>query len=903
MDLLKGPKALLSSAIADALAEYFVVGVDHIESNLLTDTKIVLKDVRLKPQHSSISKNTFGKTTNISITGFVREISFTWSWDFLGNDSESWIKDAVLEIKGCKFKVRLSQGDAANDGGDAVAHASIDTNNTYEQHQESMSEPQSKVDEETAQTNTIADGIDAFLTKQKELLVNALALTIIDFEILVEMPSPTILATSAKMPGVSVMEDPQEAGNIEVVQVEASTSSSKLEAFATGNNNDYTVSLNLGGRELNIHSNGRYSSDNEETLKEKISFSSLFMNVAETFHYSGDTTTSDSTQRRRVVCKTYPLLEPFSYTLGLTRTHGTRFSDFGRGLIVKGGQHLEFDGDTTIVTSKKHHGGLMVHLSRPQMEAIGQLSGLILAPREETVKKETFTGTTKISNNDDRTTLEGGISMFDISLDSVTAAMMGNMLSATGIKFDWLADGTDLSAKAESFRFIEGPSETKRLGTSVTFSNIVASVQPCIEVTIGSVIELYVPDIVELRTPMKHVQVRLVGETWTVDIDSFDGYLQEPEAGYLSIPFPIICKVKRICLVKDEDKDTEVAFADVEILINPKTDQSGTDLACSIRSMKSKLASANNINTCMVFPAVGQDTDMIRNFALSLDSISVTAGYTIQDWKNTFRIRGKRRRKRKSEIDDTAYFKLPYASVAPLKTRITYNALRVVSLKETTFRVKAFKGNKGTTAKDLLDFYTAQFLARTKDFLQNAELLGINVNKAGAFSLATIGFATPIAPFVGVAAVVGVDAVRGSIEAGKRSRRAEEGEAARAGDFFRGIGYSAVEATRKGRLRRGAGEGEGNVVDWMVGATVNTGDYIGKNKDTLGSAGGAGAGILVGTILGGPVGAVIGGLLGGMTTGTAIRRIDKRIKRVIEKRESKYEEKKLKAGQLALSPS
>jgi len=38
---------------------------------------------------------------------------------------------------------------------------------------------------------------------------------------------------------------------------------------------------------------------------------------------------------------------------------------------------------------------------------------------------------------------------------------------------------------------------------------------------------------------MKNVRVRLVGETWTVDIDLLDGYLQEPEAGYLSIHFPI----------------------------------------------------------------------------------------------------------------------------------------------------------------------------------------------------------------------------------------------------------------------------------------------------------------------------------------------------------------------------
>ena len=104
------------------------------------------------------------------------------------------------------------------------------------------------------------------------------------------------------------------------------------------------------------------------------------------------------------------------------------------------------------------------------------------------------------------------------------------------------------------------------------------------------------------------------------------------------------------------------------------------------------------------------------------------------------------------------------------------------------------------------------------------------------------------------------------------------------------------------KLRRGCQDGRGNVIDWMVGATVNTGDYIGENKDQLGSAGGAGAGVMVGTMLGGPVGAVIGGVIGGVTSGTAIRQIDKRIKNAMNKRDSKYEEKRLKPGQLALSP-
>merc|ERR1712238_282414 len=92
--------------------------------------------------------------------------------------------------------------------------------------------------------------------------------------------------------------------------------------------------------------------------------------------------------------------------------------------------------------------------------------------------------------------------------------------------------------------------------------------------------------------------------------------------------------------------------------------------------------------------------------------------------------------------------------------------------------------------------------------------------------------------------------------------------------------------TRQGKLRRGYGnddtttnQGVGNgsniLFDWVVGASVNTSGYMKTNKETLGSAGGAGAGILVGTVLGGPVGAVIGGVVGGMTTGTAIRKLDR----------------------------
>ena len=923
---MRGPQAWIASAIRDALGEFFVVGLDQIESSL---TKVVLKDVRLKPQFESIPINTFGKNTHIEITGFVREVSLNWSWELSSSNnnncyehdrhSRCWIKDAILNLKGCRFKVRLTQEEILKDynNKDVDVGTSNDNKNTDrttsncnsnsncnndEQEKESKPETDSKNDDDDDMT--IQEKIQHFLEEQIEMVVNSLALIVEDFEIIVEMPSPKILST---IPGVNVFsQDEDEAGGIEITvelserdhfgisvyeDPESDGNIEIVESFGTKNTNDtqkmidkedYKISLKVAGEELNVLSYGKYSN---ETLKERISLSSVFCNVTETF----------GQKQNKVVCKTYPMVESFSYALGFTRNHGERFSDIGRGLVVKGGL---LDETTTTLTN-----GLVIQLDRPQLEAIGQLIGLIMPPEEEAAKqKEEF-------KTDDYET-QGDVSVFEISFDSVDMELMGgDELSAKALNLTILADGSDLFIEVETARFEEAVSDTKRLGILIEASDIIASALPTIDVTLGYVDRLYIPDVVELRTPIENVRVQLIGATWTVDIDLLDGYLPSPEVESQNnekqeaIPFAIACKVKQIFLVKDEDEDdTEVALKNVEILAYPKTKEL-TELACTIQSLESKLASATNINTCMVLPETEDHTNTVRKFALSVDNLSVTAGYTIQDWKKTFRIGGKWRRNTISDnnkLDDGSDLKLPFCHVAPVKTRIAYSALRVVSVRETTFLVKAYKGHRNTTAKDLLDFYTAECLSQTPEFLQNAELLGINVKSAGAFSLGAHFIPSPIGPFVGVAAVVGVDAVRGSIEAGKRSRKAQEGEAARAGDFFRGIGYSAVEATRRGKLRRsGSLARKGNLLDWMVGATENTGEYIGKNKDTLGSAGGAGAGVLVGTLIAGPVGAVIGGVVGGMTTGTAIRRIDRRIKTILQKQE----DTKLKPGQLALSPS
>ena len=95
------------------------------------------------------------------------------------------------------------------------------------------------------------------------------------------------------------------------------------------------------------------------------------------------------------------------------------------------------------------------------------------------------------------------------------------------------------------------------------------------------------------------------------------------------------------------------------------------------------------------------------------------------------------------------------------------------------------------------------------------------------------------------------------MDAGKRSRHVDEGEKWKPGDFMRGLVQAAGEATSDGAARRGK-QGDGNIIDWTVGATSNTTEYVVENKNRLGAAGAGGGGFLLGMALGGPVGAIVG---------------------------------------------
>ena len=119
-----------------------------------------------------------------------------------------------------------------------------------------------------------------------------------------------------------------------------------------------------------------------------------------------------------------------------------------------------------------------------------------------------------------------------------------------------------------------------------------------------------------------------------------------------------------------------------------------------------------------------------------------------------------------------------------------------------------------------------------------------------------------LGPLTGIMALTGIDAIKGDIAAGKRSRHVDEGTAMQPLDVIRGAIYSIHEAAASGAGARGC---ESSIVvypiDFTIGTVEATAKYVDHNKTRLGAAGAGGGGMIAGAMLAGPVGAIFGGII------------------------------------------
>jgi hypothetical protein len=75
------------------------VDPDVIELNLLSDTKIVLHHVQIKPQ----------QIHKLTLKGEVDEIEFSWIWG--GNRNTSFVRETILTIRGAHFRLVITPED------------------------------------------------------------------------------------------------------------------------------------------------------------------------------------------------------------------------------------------------------------------------------------------------------------------------------------------------------------------------------------------------------------------------------------------------------------------------------------------------------------------------------------------------------------------------------------------------------------------------------------------------------------------------------------------------------------------------------------------------------------------------------------------------------------------------
>jgi hypothetical protein len=724
-----GPKVILSSAIANALGEYFDVSADDIESNLLGDAKIVLRRARLRERNATIVPiNGDGKSTTATLTGYVEEATFSWSWttSWLKGEggASSWVDDAVLTVTGAKFQARLEHADVIE--GPEDGSTAIDDPDGERLLRESFVDP-TKIDGASArQMKEQMGGLAGYVERQVKMVIDALTLKLVDFELRVVLPG------SPSSPG---------EGGVDAI--------SKNDDARNG-------VLTVGVDELEVLSFGREGPDGEavegllgcccvlpprspEKLKQTINLRA----------FSCFITSEGKDDVEDVVA--HPLLEPFSYSANSARL-GERFGGFLTGLEVVGSVRPSVVSCPDVLT------GMTVHIGRAQTETLVQLGVMLLSPPKESSSLEKSMEPPELSkesscDGDPNKSAISVSSSFTFPIPSITLVIFEEMcVSAVGVTVRYVADGTVCSAEVANFAFesdVRGRAEA---------SEILISMRPALRMTIGCIEKLVIPDKALLSTPIQYCEVTYEGSTLMVRLNSLDvmtysGKENTDNGVVVSAP-KLSCNININIEKKMQIKSEDGGLTEFERLhLYALKGQSCTKIALQFESFRNYLLSLTTVSACGTFPL--NRPNVVEDFIFAAGAIKIERGHSTDEWAEAFSPRREKKPKQTKQLDQSTVqalkekgkalkekgkalkesgkskpkkmmLKLPFASIADLK--ITLKVSHTMGrIKDTSLIVKAYRGKVETTSKDLVNYYAKACLSRAPDFIANAELLGLNV--------------------------------------------------------------------------------------------------------------------------------------------------------------------------------
>ena len=280
-----------------------------------------------------------------------------------------------------------------------------------------------------------------------------------------------------------------------------------------------------------------------------------------------------------------------------------------------------------------------------------------------------------------------------------------------------------------------------------------------------------------------------------------------------------------------------------------------------LSSMEHELFRARNVNISFL---VGfNDFSTVRNLHASVESATVTAGFSSIDWNTLFNS--------SEENTNLNIISTPFANFSQFKLSISYQGKALAT--KAHIDVPSFVGNGSTTSDDLKSHYTKVVMNRIPGFLTNVEFLGNNVVDSTFANVGRVAIGKKsLAGGVGgsIVGTVAVDGIRSAISAGKSARNAASNEGYKFGDVTRGITRGLSQARQVGAQSRGSDGRDYIPGDLAVGVATTGGEYVVNNKGKLASVGGSSVGSMVGLAVAGPIGFLAGSYLGGKAGKTAV---------------------------------
>ena len=462
---LRGPRAILSSAIANALSEYFVVDADAIESTLTGNANIILHNVQLKdkPAVIAIPINGDKKSTSVTLAGSVEIVEFSWTWSSWSSSTDdqehasSWVNNAVLTIKGPRFEAKLEHMELNKED---TTIATDDTESISNDASGSFVDP-SRINSASAKhIEAQTGGLTGYIERQVKMIIDTLTLKMVDFNFRIVLPKPMheLNYQSSVKDGVEVYDA-------------------------------YNMVLTIGGKEIEVLSFGREGQEGEvidlmTKVKQRVNILDFFCNI-----------TDDDDG-----IITHPLLEPFSYSADMERI-GERFGGFLTGLEVIGHSPQDYPSDMSI------------HMGHVQLETIMQLGVMLLSAPDESAASSV-----KIpmeTPNTEQLSAVSEPSSFTISITSISLVLYDETrVNVSDVIMNYTADGKLCTIQANKFNF------KSDITGQIEATGLVLSMLPVIRMTIGSIDNAVITDTAILLSPIQHCEVIYEGSTMTVHLNS-----------------------------------------------------------------------------------------------------------------------------------------------------------------------------------------------------------------------------------------------------------------------------------------------------------------------------------------------------------------------------------------------